>query len=91
MDSSPGYGYLRSILIPVWERPLAGLPTVFKRGMDITGSAITLALTLPLMGLIAALIKLDSPVRCCSETAVRVQQKAIYPLQIPLYVLRSGG
>jgi Undecaprenyl-phosphate glucose phosphotransferase len=59
--SSPGYGYLPSILIPVWDRPLAGLPTVFKRGMDITGSAIAVALTLPLMGLIAALIKLDSP------------------------------
>jgi putative colanic acid biosynthesis UDP-glucose lipid carrier transferase len=59
--SSPGYGYLPSILIPVWERPLAGLPTIFKRGVDITGSTIILALTLPLLGLIAALIKLDSP------------------------------
>jgi putative colanic acid biosynthesis UDP-glucose lipid carrier transferase len=49
-----------SILIQVWERPLAGLPTIFKRGMDIVVSAMILAVTLPLMGLIAALIKLDS-------------------------------
>jgi Undecaprenyl-phosphate glucose phosphotransferase len=61
MVRSTRYGYLPWIMIPVWERPLAGLPTVFKRGMDIAGSAILLVLTLPLMGLIAALIILDSP------------------------------
>jgi putative colanic acid biosynthesis UDP-glucose lipid carrier transferase len=54
-------GCTRSVLVPVWERPLAGLPTVFKRGMDISVSAMLLVLLLPIMGLIAALVKLDSP------------------------------
>jgi putative colanic acid biosynthesis UDP-glucose lipid carrier transferase len=54
-------GCAPSILVPIWQRPLAGLPTVFKRGMDIGVSAMLLALTLPLMGMIGALVKLDSP------------------------------
>jgi Undecaprenyl-phosphate glucose phosphotransferase len=52
---------LPSILVSIWKRPLAGLPTIFKRCTDICVSALLLALLLPLMGLIAALIKLDSP------------------------------
>ena len=50
-----------SILVPLWGRPLAGLPAVFKRAIDICITTILLAAGLPLMGLIAALIKLDSP------------------------------
>jgi Undecaprenyl-phosphate glucose phosphotransferase len=53
-------GCQASPLVAVWERPLAGLPSVVKRGMDICLSAMALILTLPLMGLIAALVKLDS-------------------------------
>jgi Undecaprenyl-phosphate glucose phosphotransferase len=53
-------GRQRSFLLAVWERPLAGLPSVIKRGMDICLSAMVLVLTLPLMGLIAVLVKLDS-------------------------------
>jgi Undecaprenyl-phosphate glucose phosphotransferase len=49
-----------SILVPIWERPLAGLPSVIKRGMDICLSAMMLIITLPLMVLIAVLVKLDS-------------------------------
>jgi Undecaprenyl-phosphate glucose phosphotransferase len=49
-----------SFLVALWERPLAGLPTVIKRGMDICLSSIVLIVTLPLMGLIAVLVKLDS-------------------------------
>ena len=49
-----------SFLLAVWERPLAGLPSVIKRGMDICLSSMVLILTLPLMGLIAVLVKLDS-------------------------------
>jgi Undecaprenyl-phosphate glucose phosphotransferase len=54
-------GYEPSILVPIWERPLAGLPAVFKRGLDICASALFLLLVLPLMGLIAVFVKLDSP------------------------------
>lgn len=50
-----------SILVSLRKRPLAGLPTVFKRCTDICISGLLLALVLPLMGLIAALIKLDGP------------------------------
>jgi Undecaprenyl-phosphate glucose phosphotransferase len=49
-----------SFLLAVWERPLAGLPSIIKRGMDVGVSAMVLILTLPLMGLIAVLVKLDS-------------------------------
>jgi putative colanic acid biosynthesis UDP-glucose lipid carrier transferase len=83
--SSLGYGYLPSILISVWERPLAGLPSVFKRGMDITGSTIILALTLPLLGLIAALIKLDSP----GPVLFRQQRFGFSKRPFILYKLRS--
>ena len=54
-------GCAPSVLVSIWKRPLAGLPTVFKRCTDICISALLLALLLPLMGLIAAFIKLDSP------------------------------
>ena len=50
-----------SVLVPIWERPLAGLPFVIKRGMDIFVSAVMLMITLPLLGLIAILVKIDSP------------------------------
>ena len=48
------------VLLPIWERPLAGVPSVIKRGMDICLSAMVLILALPLIGLIAVLVKLDS-------------------------------
>jgi putative colanic acid biosynthesis UDP-glucose lipid carrier transferase len=83
--SSAGSGYLPSILIPVWERPLAGLPTVFKRGMDIAGSAMILVLMLPLMGLIAALIKLDSP----GPVLFRQQRFGFSKKPFTLYKFRS--
>jgi Undecaprenyl-phosphate glucose phosphotransferase len=50
-----------SVLVPIWERPLAGLPSVIKRGMDICLSAMMLIIMLPLMVMIAVLVKLDSP------------------------------
>ena len=49
------------ILVPVRRRPLAGLPTVVKRAMDVCASSILLAFLLPLMVVIAALVKLDTP------------------------------
>jgi len=54
------FGYSPCISVPIWERPLAGLPAVIKRSMDICLSAMMLIFTLPLMALIAVLIKLDS-------------------------------
>jgi putative colanic acid biosynthesis UDP-glucose lipid carrier transferase len=53
-------GYESSILVPIWERPLAGLPTLFKRAMDIIVSGILLAVLLPVMGFIAAAVKVES-------------------------------
>lgn len=50
-----------AVLVPVWERPLAGLPSVVKRGMDMFLSAVVLMVALPMMVLIAAFVKLDSP------------------------------
>jgi Undecaprenyl-phosphate glucose phosphotransferase len=52
---------LRSVLVSISERPLAGLPSVLKRSLDICLCAMVLILTLPLMGMIALLVKLDSP------------------------------
>jgi Undecaprenyl-phosphate glucose phosphotransferase len=49
------------VLVPVRRRPLAGLPTVIKRAIDVGGSAVLLVFVLPLMAVIATLIKLDSP------------------------------
>jgi Undecaprenyl-phosphate glucose phosphotransferase len=60
-SSVSGSGHAPLILMPVHPRPLAGLPTVLKRAIDILGSAALIALTLPLMALIAAVVKLDSP------------------------------
>jgi putative colanic acid biosynthesis UDP-glucose lipid carrier transferase len=54
------FGFSPCISVPIWERPLAGLPAVIKRSMDICLSAMMLIFTLPLMALIAVLIKLDS-------------------------------
>jgi putative colanic acid biosynthesis UDP-glucose lipid carrier transferase len=48
------------IMVPVWHRPLAGLPTVLKRAIDVCASAILLVFLLPLIVVVAALIKLDS-------------------------------
>jgi Undecaprenyl-phosphate glucose phosphotransferase len=48
------------IMVPVWHRPLAGLPTVLKRAIDICASAILLVVLFPLIVVVAALIKLDS-------------------------------
>jgi Undecaprenyl-phosphate glucose phosphotransferase len=56
---SPGGG--RLVLVPVWRRPMAGLPIVVKRTIDVCVSAVLLFLVLPLMAIIAVLIKLDSP------------------------------
>jgi putative colanic acid biosynthesis UDP-glucose lipid carrier transferase len=53
-------GYGPGVLVSIWKRPLAGVPTVFKRCMDLCISILLLAVLLPLVGLIAALIKLDS-------------------------------
>ena len=52
---------LRSVLVSISERPLAGLSSVVKRSLDICLSAMMLIVTLPLLGLIAVLVKLDSP------------------------------
>src|SRR5262249_37429878 len=54
-------GCVPSVVVPIWKRPLAGLPTVFKRCTDICISGLLLVVLLPLMGLIVALIKFDSP------------------------------
>lgn len=45
----------------VYRRPLDGWGTVLKRAEDLVLGALILFLLLPLMGMIAALIKLDSP------------------------------
>jgi Undecaprenyl-phosphate glucose phosphotransferase len=51
----------RLILVPIWHRPLAGLPNVVKRAIDACASAILLVFVLPLMAAVAGLVKLDSP------------------------------
>jgi len=43
------------------ESPLAGVGGVLKRGSDVVGAGFALALFSPLMLLIAALVRLDSP------------------------------
>jgi len=47
--------------VAVFTRPLAGWPIVVKRAMDVVASAALLLLFAPLMIIVAALIKLDSP------------------------------
>jgi len=79
------------ILVPVWRRPLAGLPTVVKRAMDVCASSILLAFLLPLMVVIAALVKLDSPrSRAVPTAAHRDEQETLQALQVSLDALRRG-
>jgi putative colanic acid biosynthesis UDP-glucose lipid carrier transferase len=54
-----GPGWL--FLVPVWQRPVAGVAAVLKRAIDICVSALLLAFMAPFLAVIAALIKLDSP------------------------------
>lgn len=74
-----------SVLVPIWERPLAGLPSVLKRGMDIFVSTVVLMVTLPLMGLIATLVKLDSP----GPVLFRQQRFGFSKKPFTLYKFRS--
>jgi Undecaprenyl-phosphate glucose phosphotransferase len=60
LDFATSRAARRLVLVPVWRAPLAGLPTVVKRAIDVCVGAVLLILVLPLMGVIAALIKLDS-------------------------------
>jgi putative colanic acid biosynthesis UDP-glucose lipid carrier transferase len=80
-----GAGCPPSILVPIWERPLAGLPSVTKRGMDICLSALVFSVTLPLMGLIAVLVKLDSP----GPVLFRQQRFGFSKKPFTLYKFRS--
>ncbi len=50
-----------AVMINVFERPLAGWGMILKRIEDAVLSALILFLFLPLMGLIALLVKLGSP------------------------------
>ena len=74
-----------SVLVPIWERPLAGLPSVVKRGMDICLSVMVLMITLPMMGLIAVLVKLDSP----GPVLFRQQRFGFNKKPFTLYKFRS--
>jgi Undecaprenyl-phosphate glucose phosphotransferase len=76
---------LRSVLVSISERPLAGLPSVVKRSLDICLSTMMLILTLPLMGLIAVLVKLDSP----GPVMFRQQRFGFSKKPFTLYKFRS--
>jgi Undecaprenyl-phosphate glucose phosphotransferase len=72
-------------MLPVWRRPLAGLPTVLKRLVDIAASTLLLAFVAPLMVVIAALVKLDSP----GPALFRQQRFGINKEPFRLYKFRS--
>jgi Undecaprenyl-phosphate glucose phosphotransferase len=78
-------GEAHAILVPIWERPLAGLSALLKRGMDICLSALFLIAVLPMLGLIAALIKLDSP----GPVLFRQQRFGFNKTPFTLYKFRS--
>ena len=59
--ASAGAGYPPFLVVPVRQRPLAGVPAIVKRIFDICVSVLLLLFALPMMGLIAVLVKLDSP------------------------------
>ncbi len=61
LAASAGAGYPPFLVVPVRQRPLAGVPAIVKRMFDICVSVMLLAFALPMMGLIAVLVKLDSP------------------------------
>ena len=48
-------------IITLQGSPLYGWNLFFKRGFDVAGALVALGLTLPLMGLLAVLIKMTSP------------------------------
>lgn len=50
-----------AVMINVFERPLSGWAAILKRLEDVVLSAILLVMVLPLVGMIAMLVKLDSP------------------------------
>ena len=55
-------GWLGGIaLVDLWRDPHAGAAQLAKRGMDLMGSAILLTLLAPLLLLLAALIRLETP------------------------------
>jgi lipopolysaccharide/colanic/teichoic acid biosynthesis glycosyltransferase len=53
-------------------RPLSALDVLMKRVFDVVVAASALLLLSPLFLIMAILIKLDSPGRCCSCNAARV-------------------
>jgi putative colanic acid biosynthesis UDP-glucose lipid carrier transferase len=73
------------VLVPVWRRPLAGFPAVLKRAVDVCVSAVLLISLLPLMAIIAALIKLDSP----GPVLFRQQRFGLAKKPFELYKFRS--
>jgi Undecaprenyl-phosphate glucose phosphotransferase len=80
-----GSGVGGVVLIPVWQRRLAGLPAVLKRTIDACASAILLVSILPLMAAVAALIKLDSR----GPVLFRQQRFGINRKPFKLYKFRS--
>jgi putative colanic acid biosynthesis UDP-glucose lipid carrier transferase len=59
--AAPRIGDAPFVVVPIRQRRLAGVPAVVKRNLDIFGSALLLAVALPLMVVIAVLVKLESP------------------------------
>jgi putative colanic acid biosynthesis UDP-glucose lipid carrier transferase len=80
---SSGEGPL--VLVPVSNRPLAGPPAVVKRAIDLCVSAVLLVIMLPLMVVIAALIKLDNP----GPVLFKQQRFGIGKKPFKLYKFRS--
>jgi Undecaprenyl-phosphate glucose phosphotransferase len=83
--ATQGVGRPLSVVVPICERPLAGPPSVIKRAMDICLSAAVLITTLPLMALIGALVKLDSP----GSVLFRQQRFGFNKKPFTLYKFRS--
>jgi putative colanic acid biosynthesis UDP-glucose lipid carrier transferase len=72
-------------LISVWQRPIAGVPGVLKRALDLCAGAALLAGFLPLVTFIAAAIKLDSP----GPVLFRQQRFGLNRKPFALYKFRS--
>jgi Undecaprenyl-phosphate glucose phosphotransferase len=84
--AASGSGFERPlVLVPVWNRPLAGAQAVVKRAIDLCASAILLVCILPLMAVVAALIKLDSP----GPVLFKQQRFGINKKPFELYKFRS--
>jgi Undecaprenyl-phosphate glucose phosphotransferase len=85
IGAAHGSGGGALVLIPLWQRPLAGLPAILKRAIDACASAILLVSILPLLAAIAALIKLDSR----GPVLFRQQRFGINKKPFELYKFRS--